>query len=252
MHRRRSPLGAFAACFLAGCALLIAACDGGGASNVTPETTPSPQAQPSPDVSPEQQLLERIVLQIQDVPAGMARFSAVISTNEDVAGSGERAEENLARLESWGRLLGFDVTYQPGPEADPDLPIRGVNSAASLYLSPEGASASFADAEETARTQDWAFTYPELSEIEVREVQRPALADEVVWMRVSGYTMGDNPQLLIDDFVIMRRDRVRSFLRVTTLFPATVTREVYTEEVAGLAASQIERTDQALLETQLS
>lgn len=180
------------------------------------------------------------------MPQGLIRVSAVVSSNEEVAQARGDPEEELQRLLEWGRILGYDVTYQPGPDAPPDLTVRAVNSTASLYRTAEGASASFADGARTAETQDWAQSYPDLADLEVSRIDRPDLADEVIWVRVSGLQGEERTALVIDDFVLLRRDRVRAFLRVVSLLGASAGREAGLERVAQMAARQVERIDAAL------
>lgn len=230
---------------------MTAACGNNGASSPTPETTepsgtPTPtEPSPSPTpVDPEQQLLQQIVLQAEDLPPGFTQVATFYSTNQDLAEAKADPEQELDRLETLGRLLGYDVTYTPGPDTPPDFSVRAVNTTASLYRTPEGASGSFAEGVRTARTQDWSVSYPDLIDLEVREVERPALADEALWTRISGSQSPD--MLLIEDFVLLRRDRVRAFLRVITLVEASAGNDAFLEEVESWAARQVELIDAAL------
>ena len=206
------------------------------------ETPTAPVASPSP----EQPTLEAMVLKADDLPAGLVRVSAVTSTNADVASAAAKPAEQMAILESWGRLLGYDVTFQPGPDAPQDLPIRGVNSTASLYKTPDGAKQSFADGAHTARTQDWQKSYSNLSDVRVREIKQPELADEVAWIRITGLQGDKKDLILVDDFVLLRRGRVRGFLRITTLFPASAGQDAYHSEVGAQAARQVQLIDSAM------
>jgi len=252
-------------------ATLMAACKGGSgpAGSVTPLATstsmigvtvtrgsPTPTEDatagsesptaPAASPSPEQPLLEAMVLEADDLPDGLVRVSASTSTNADLASAAANPQKQTALLESWGRLLGYDVTFQPGPDAPANLPIRGVNSTASIYKTAGGANQSFADGANTARTQDWAKGYSNLSDVVVREIKQPGLADEVAWIRITGLQGDTKSLILVDDYVLMRRDRVRGFLRVTTLFPASAGQDAYRSEVAAQAARQVQLIDSAI------
>jgi hypothetical protein len=221
---------------------LLAACDGGDGA---PGTTPTAVA-PTATVSPEQTLLEQAVLQPEDLPANLVQADASTSTNEDVANGEANSEEELARLESWGRLLGYQVDFVPGSGSPAVQDIQAMTSAASLYRTPEGASSSFADDAQKARAADWAASYPDLTSVEVKEVDHPELADEVVWIRVSGLQNGGDGPMFIEDFVVLRRSRMRGFLRMVSLVDPSAGRDALLQDVADLAARQVERIDAAL------
>jgi len=242
---------AIAAALAAG---LITACNGGrgeAPAMTSPTATASPTAAASPTVTPssEQQLLEQMVLHAEDLFTALTQAAAEVSTNEDVAAQEEDPEQELARLERWGRLLGYDVTFLPGPDTRPGLPLKGVNSTASLYRTAEGASDSFADDSQKALHADWVAAYPNLTNVEVRQIERPELADQVIWIRIAGLQVQAGSSLYIEDFVVLRRDRVRAFLRATSFFPASTDPDSLLEEIADLAARQVERIDAALPES---
>lgn len=228
-------------------AALAAACDDG--EDGTPGTITPTVVVPTAAPSPEQQLLDQAVLRVEDLPVGLTRVDASTSTNEDLAADEANPEEELARLESLGRLLGYEVTFVPGPEADPELTSVAVTSAASLYRDPEGASASFADTAQEARAADWLAAYTDLTDVQVREVERPALADEVVWIRITGFQDEEQSTIFIEDFVVLRRSRVRGYLRAVSLTEASTSRDLFLQDVEGLAALQVQRIDAALEES---
>lgn len=224
-------------------AALTGACDDGQDGS---PGTPTPAASPTATPSPEQQLLEQVVLRAEDLPAGLVQFDAVTTTNEDLAAGEANPEEELARLESLGRLLGYEVNLLPGPDSPPERGIMAVSSAASLYLTTEGASASFADDAQKARDADWLATYPDLTDPAVTEVERPELADEVIWIRITGLQDEGRGPMFIEDFVVLRRSRLRGYLRAVSLVEASTDRDAVLQDVADLAALQVERIDAAL------
>lgn len=187
-------------------------------------------------------LLEQVVLTTDDLPHGLQRASASFATNKDVAEAQVNPDKELAKLERWGRRLGYDVAFEPSPEIPPDLPIRGVQSTASLYDTNQGASESFADGVSSARAMDWEATYPDLSQLEATEIDRPDIGDAVFWMRASGFQSGEQGELLlVDDQVALRVGRVRAFLRVVTLFRGETDRTVYMDQVEQWARLVSER-----------
>ena len=174
------------------------------------------------------------------------RVDASTSTNEDFAAEAQNPEQELVRLESMGRVLGYKVNFVPGPESPPAQGMLAASSSASLYLTPEGATESFAHDAQKARDADWLATYPDLTDVEVREVERPGLADEVIWIRITGLQDGEDGLMKIEDFLVLRRDRVRGFLRVQSLVEASAGRDALLQDIADLAALQIQRIDAAL------
>ncbi len=194
-----------------------------------------------PDVEAPRDLLKRIVLQVEDLPVGFQRVDSSFSTNTDVADAQLNPKEELAKLEERGRQLGYDVSFIPGPEASPDTPVRGLNNTASLYLTAAGASASFVEGVESARASDWELQYPSVNQLEIREIQPPDLADEALWIRVSGLQGEQLDSLFIDDLLLMRQGRVRGFLRVISLFEGQTDRDLYLSQVEEWARLQSQR-----------
>lgn len=185
--------------------------------------------------------LRDMTLQANDLPAEFAANEGRFSTNEDLA---DDAAE-LEKLEGWERLLGYEVTYKP--ESVPDLPFIAVTSTVSLYGSDQGAIQSLAEGIADARQTDWEATYVGFGQLEVEEIDRPDLADQVLWLRITGYP-GGNPEsgIVIDDLVLTREGSARSFLRVATQAPETSDRRAFLEDVEALARAQLEHIRQVL------
>jgi hypothetical protein len=183
--------------------ILAVSCDGGNGGG----------AEPTP-VPPElQEQLKRMALQAGDVPSGFRVIDEAFSTNQDVAGASADPEGQLVQLEQWGRILGYEVTYEPsGGTAGDDTIIFSLNSTASIYRTPEGASASFADAVNGARTTDWPAFFGGAVDIVVEEVSAPAVADEILWLRVRGKAEA-NDQTFAHDLVLMRTGTARGSIQ---------------------------------------
>ena len=186
-------------------AVPLAACGGRG------EGSP-----PTPSPEPEEQL-RQMVLQLEDLPSGVIQAEERFVTNEESAASSDDPEGWLAMLEGWGRILGYDVTYQANPEVISQVGLILANSTASLYGNEEGASASFDDAEQTALTTDWAALFDGAEEVEVEEVDSPALTDEMLWLRVTAKAqVGEEAEeeTFANDVVIFRQGPGRASLMV--------------------------------------
>lgn len=209
--------------------LLAFACDGGGGEGGD-EADADAEAKA---------LLEQMVLVEQDLSTGLARVSAAYSTNQDVAGAISNSEAELAKLEGWGRRLGYDIQFAPGPGASSALEVQGIQNTVSLYNTARGASDSFGDGVQKARDADWPAIYPDLRELDVTEIDRPDLGDQSVWFRIIG--LDSSERLLVDDQVVFRVGAVRGFLRVVTLFDAGTDRDVYLEQVESWARLVAER-----------
>jgi len=191
-------------------ALLLATamgCGGGGEGEVTPTAVPA---------AVEQQLTE-MVLQLDDLPSGVVQAEEFFSTNELSAAASEDREGRLAMLEEWGRILGYDVTYQANPEVMDEVGLILANSTTSLYGSEEGASASFADGVQTARTTDWVEMFGAAQGVEVEEMVSAPLADEMLWLRItSKAALGEQAEeeTFANDVVIFRQGPARASLQV--------------------------------------
>ncbi len=108
---------------------------------------------------------------------------------------------------------------------------------------------SFAGDAQKARDADWLATYPDLTVVEVKEIERPGLADEVIWIRITGLQDGEEDLMRIEDFVVLRQSRVRGFFRAVSVVEASASRDALLQDIADLAALQIQRIDAALQES---
>jgi hypothetical protein len=186
--------------------LLVAAVGCGGGGEVTPTAVPAAL----------QEQLQQMVLQLEDMPSGVVQAEEYFSTNEESAAASSDPAGRLAKLEEWGRILGYEVTYQANPEVLSQTGLILVNANASLYGSDEGASASFADAVQTARTTDWAAQFGGAQDVQVAEVTSPPLADELLWLRVTvkPEATGLAEETFAQDVLLLRQGPARGGLMV--------------------------------------
>ncbi len=163
-----------------------------------------------------EEALQRMVLQPEELPEGLSAGDESFTTNDDLAEASANLEERKAMLESWGRLLGYEIAYRASSVPREETPVQGINVSASLYKTEEGASKSFDDAVKTAEETDWEANYSGLMDFQRDEIEAGSVADEMVWLRLSGFQPADGgPDTLVtDDLIFFREGRERGFLRV--------------------------------------
>jgi hypothetical protein len=195
-----------------------------------------------------QKSLRRMVLQPEDMPEGFASGTEAFITNDDAAQSSTDPLARKALLESWGRLQGYESTYKPASEDASDLPVQGVNVSSSLYDTAQGAGESFADAVKTAEETDWAANYAGLTEFQEEEIEAEGLADEIVWLRLSGFQSGAGgaDALVTDDLIFFRIDTERGFLRVLASATETQDRAHLQDTVESWLRTLVQNVNDAL------
>jgi len=232
MLRRLEPALGGLLLLVASLSLVAAACGGG-------EETPSPTPSPVPPEMKDQ--LKQMVLQADDLPAGFEPVDEAFSTNEESAASADDPQGHLADLERWGRILGYEVTYESSaPAVSGQTMLFSVYSTVSIYQSNEGASASLADAVAVARTTDWPVRFAGAENVEMKEVPISGLADEASWLRITekGNT---GEQVFAFDIVMLRQGPGRGMLQVGSF--GTEESEKMVEQ---LARAQVDRMRSAL------
>ena len=198
----------------------------------------------TPGTTEVQDQLRQMVLQLEDLPSGVILAEQFFVTAEESSLQSDDREERLARLQEWGYVLGYDVTYQANPEVMSETGLMLVNSASSLYDGEEGARASFADAVQTARTTDWAALWGGAQEVESEELPSPEWADEMLWLRVTAKAapeVGIGEETFANDFVLFRQGPARVALMV-----GWVMDRGNGDIVAQLAQAQAEQLENAL------
>jgi hypothetical protein len=157
-----------------------------------------------------------MVLALEDLPSGVILAEDFFSTNGESAASSDDPAGRLAMLEEWGRILGYEVTYQANPEVISQVGLLLAYSTASLYESEEGARASFADGVETGRTTDWAAQLSGAQDVQVEELTSAPLTDEMLWLRITGKveTGEEEEETLAQDVILFRQGPARASLLV--------------------------------------
>ncbi len=196
------------------------------------------------------QALRRMVLQAEELPQGFVQRDELITTNEYQASLSADPEARKDQLENWGRLLGYEVTYQPLGAASDESPVQGINVSSSLYRTEEGAGRSFADAVKEAEERDWGANYAGLTDFQQDEVDASGLADEIVWLRLSGFQpVPDGPgPLVTDDLILFRVGQETGFLRVLANSTETEDRQHLRPTVAQWLRALVENVEEVLAE----
>ncbi len=201
-----------------------------------------------------EQALRRMVLQAEELPQGFIQRDELFTTNEYQASLSADPEARKDQLENWGRLLGYEVTYQPAGAVAQESPVQGINVSSSLYRTEEGAGeAFFIDAVKGAEERDWAGDYAGLRDFQQEGVDASGLADEIVWLRVSGFqpVEGVSDPLVTDDFIFFRVGRERGFLRVQTSSTKAEDRQHFRPTVEEWLRALIENVEEVLAEPDL-
>lgn len=197
-------------------ALLAAGCGGGNNSGGGTDDDAS-------------KLLTAMPLTVDQLPAGLIQVSTTTTTNNDLAAAAADPQVELARLQSLGRRLGYDVQFVPGQDAKPGLVVQGFENSVSLFKTADGAGQSLADGLAATRQTDWKKAHSELQDVQVDQPALPKEADEGAWFRVSG--TGTKNNVVIDNQIAFRVENVRAFLRVVLLFPPGTARGSYDDQV---------------------
>ena len=197
-----------------------------------------------------EQALRRMVLQPEDLPNEFDQGDELLTTNQHQASLSADPEARKDQLENWGRLLGYEVTYQPLGAAFAVTPVQGINVSSSLYRTEEGAGQSFADAVKEAEERDWAANYAGLTDFQQVEVDASGLTDEIVWLRLSGFQpVPDGPgPLVTDDLILFRVGRETGFLRVLANSTETEDRQHLRPTVAQWLRALVENVEEVLAE----
>ena len=198
--------------------------------------------------SEAREALPRMVIQEAQLPEGMERAGENFTTNEQLVSSGVGGNPEAAKVEEWGRVLGYETDFQAVEVPSGPL-ITGIATAASAYKTPEGATASFEDTVQRARDADWTQFYTDLTDFQEQEIQRDLPADGSFWLRLSGLRAtvdGEGHVLVVDDQIAYRVGPVRGFLRVLTSEDGGTDRNLEISQVEALLRTQIQNTRETL------
>lgn len=188
-----------------------------------------------------------MVLQETDMPDGLHVFSGDFSTNADAAsflGAGPTEEQ----LDEWGRILGFQITYQRADPLNADV-VSGVTSSISLYEEDTGAGDSFSERVTQARAADWSASHADLAEFEQLEVTADLPADDQLWLRFTGFkeVAPGETVTVSDNQIVFRVGRSWGYLNViSTSASGGIDRAINQAITEDLARTQIDNMKAAL------
>ena len=187
------------------------------------------------------QVLATMVLQIDEVPAGMQSLGGSFSTNADAA-SGLGGGPTEEQLNAWGRILGHKNDFQ-ATEPSTESSITAVSTAVSIYQAAQGASDSFTDRVISARAVDWADSHSDLTEFQQEDLERDLGVDDMLWLHFTGYKEigpGDR-RLISDDQIVFRLDRAWGFIgAISTAASGVEDRAFMLQQIELLARTQVQ------------
>lgn len=162
--------------------------------------------------------LKQIVLQLADAGTEFTQDQASIQTNAELAKARPDTEKARQQYADWGQVLQYNVQYS-APVA-PDLVFSGkmarVMNTASLFQTPEGASAALAFIRDLAAptvanflVNDAAGTRISDTQV-VKDISFPAKGDESFGWRLTGKAIFTNgfTVTFVADTVFVRAGRV--------------------------------------------
>jgi hypothetical protein len=224
----RTWLTAVALAFLAVPAVLAVGCGGGGGEE--PSATAVPVDRPTLE-----SMLRSVALTLEDLPPGFALQEEAFTDNDEAAETDpEGKQAALARLDGWGRLLGYEASYMTN---DPlGTFINGgtalVNVSLNIFQTAEGAAAGMEWGRQVAADPSQsAGLFPGVIAIEGEPMSFPSIGDETLAAQFTGTLRPEDAEFEVDvDFVAhlvaIRRGRATAHIIVAAIGGATPGQEV--------------------------
>ncbi len=205
---------------------------GGGGDEEGPSATTVPVDRPTLEAT-----LSSMTLTLDDLPSGfvLEEPGEVFTDNEEAAETDpEGKQAALARLDGWGRLLGYDATYMTN---DPlGTFISGgtalVSVSLNIFQTSEGAVAGMEWGREVAADPGQSIAlFPGVISIEGEPMSFPSIGDETLAASFTGTLRPEDVEFEVDvDFVAhlvaIRRDRATAHIIVAAIGGATPGQEV--------------------------
>jgi hypothetical protein len=202
---------------------------GGGGDEEGPSATTVPTDRPTLEA-----MLRSVAPTLDDLPPGFVLQEEAFTDNEEAAETDpEGKQAALARLNEWGRLLGYDATYMTN---DPlGTFINGgtalVTVSLNIFQTSEGAAAGMEWGREVAADPSSSGLISGVISIEGEPMSFPSIGDETLAARFTGTLRPEGVELEVDvDFiahlVAIRRDRATAHIIVGAIGGATPGQEV--------------------------
>ena len=219
---------AVALAFAAAPSVLGVGCGGGGEEG--PSATAVPVDRPTLEA-----MLRSMALTLDDLPAGFVLQEEAFTDNEEAAETDPLGKQAaLARLDEWGRLLGYEAIYMTN---DPlGTFIKGgtamVTVSLNIFRTSEGAAAGMEWGRQVAADPSQSIAlFPGVISIEGEPMSFPSIGDETLAARFTGTLRPQDMAVNVDvDFVAhmvaIRRGRATAHIVVGAIGGATPGQEV--------------------------
>ena len=179
--------------------------------------------------------LRSIALTLDDLPAGFVLEEEAFTDNEETAETDpEGKQAALARLDGWGRLLGYDATYMTNDPLGTFISggTASVTVSLNIFETVEGAAAGMEWGRGIAADPSQSpGLFPGVISIEGEPMDFPSIGDETLAARFTGTLRPEDVEFEVDvDFVAhlvaIRRDRATAHIVVAAIGGATPGQEV--------------------------
>jgi hypothetical protein len=219
---------AVALAFAAAPSVLGVGCGGGGEEGAS--ATAVPVDRPTLEA-----MLRSVALTLEDLPAGFVLQEEAFTDNEEAAETDPLGKQAaVARLDEWGRLLGYEATYMTN---DPlGTFIKGgtamVTVSLNIFRTSEGAAAGMEWGRAIAADPSQSIAlFPGVISIEGEPMSFPSIGDETLAARFTGTLRPQDMAVNVDvDFVAhmvaIRRGRATAHIVVGAIGGATPGQEV--------------------------
>ena len=204
----------------------------GGDGEEGPSATSVPVDRPTLEA-----MLRSVAPTLDDLPSGFVLQEEAFTDNEEAAETDpEGKQAALARLDGWGRLLGYDATYMTNDTLGAFISggTASVSVSLSIFQTSEGAVAGMEWGREVAANPSQSVSlFPGVISIEGEPMSFASIGDETLAARFTGTLRpeGEGAEFEVDvDFiahlVAIRRGRATAHIIVGAIGGATPGQEV--------------------------
>jgi len=204
----------------------------GGDGEEGPSATSVPVDRPTLEA-----MLRSVALTLDDLPSGFVLQEEAFTDNEEAAEfDPEGKQAALARLDGWGRLLGYNATYMTNDPLGTFINggTASVSVSLSIFQTSEGAVAGMEWGREVAANPSQSVSlFPGVISIEGEPMSFASIGDETLAARFTGTLRpeGEGAEFEVDvDFiahlVAIRRGRATAHIIVGAIGGATPGQEV--------------------------
>jgi len=239
----RTWLIALALAVVAVPAVVGVGCGGGGEEG--PSATSVPVDRPTLEA-----MLRSVAPTLDDLPSGFVLQEEAFTDNEEAAETDpEGKQAALARLDGWGRLLGYDATHMTNDPLGTFISggTASVSVSLNIFQTSEGAAAGMEWGREVAADPGQSVALiPGVIALETEPMSFPSIGDETLAARFTGTLRPEGVEFEVDvDFVAhlvaIRRGRATAHIIVGAIGGATPG-----QEVEDIIRTLDERLSQAL------